>query len=177
MPTIVRPDPSEYPARYRKFVDLVPDGDILETLFDQAEDNLALGGLREQETLARYAPRKWNAKEIIGHVIDTERVFTCRALRIGRGDTTPQPGFDQETYTANAGFADRTFASLLDEFLFVRKATIALFRGFPEEAFMRAGPVHGEPTSVRAIAWIIAGHGRHHAAILREKYVPPEPDA
>jgi hypothetical protein len=175
MPTIVRPDPSEYPARYRKYVDLVPDGDILETLLDQVEDNVALVGLREEETLVRCAPGKWNAKEIIGHVIDTERVFTCRALRIGRGDQTPQPGFKQDDYVTTGGFADRTFASLLDEHLIVRKATVALFRGFPTEVFVRTGFIHGDPISVRAIAWIITGHGRYHAAIIREQYVPREP--
>jgi len=171
MPTIDRPDPSEYGAYYRKYVDLVPGGNILEILLDQIEPTLALVGLREEETLARYAPGKWNTREILGHLIDTERIFAYRALRIARGDKTPLPGFEQDDYVKAAGFSDRMFASLLDEFHVVRQGTVALFKGLPAEAVTRTGTANDNPVSVRAIAWIVAGHERHHMKIVRENYV------
>ena len=171
MPTIDRPDPSEYGAYYRKYVDLVPGGNILEILLDQIEPTLALVGLREEETVARYAPGKWNTREILGHLIDTERIFAYRALRIARGDKTPLPGFEQDDYVKAAGFSDRMFASLLDEFHVVRQGTVALFKGLPAEAVTRTGTANDNPVSVRAIAWIVAGHERHHMKIVRENYV------
>ena len=160
MTTIDRPDPSEYGAYYRRYVDLVPDGNILEILLEQIGPTRALAGLREEETLARYAPGKWNLREILGHLIDTERIFAYRALRIGRGDNTPL-----------AGFGNRTLASLLAEFHAVRQATVDLFKGFPDQAVLRTGTANDNPISVRAIAWIIAGHERHHMTIVRERYL------
>lgn len=172
MPTIARPDPSEHGAYYRKYVDLVPDGDIVATLLDQNEPTLALVGLKEEETLRRYAPGKWNLREVLGHLIDTERVFAYRALRIGRGDSTPLPGYDQDGFVKAGGFDDQSFAALLDEFRLVRLSTVALYKAFPQEAIARTGVANDNPISVRAIAWIIAGHERHHMAIVREKYLP-----
>ena len=171
MPTIDRPDPSEYGAYYRKYVDMVPDGNILEILLDQTAPSRALAGLREEETLARYAPGKWNLREILGHLIDTERIFAYRALRIGRGDNTPLAGFEQDDYVKAAGFGNRTLASLLAEFHAVRQSTVDLFKGFPDEAVLRTGTANDNPISVRAIAWIIAGHERHHMTIVGERYL------
>lgn len=170
MPTIDRPDPSEYGAYYRKYVDLVPDGDILHLLQDQIEPTLALVGLKDEETAARYAPGKWNIREILGHLMDTERIFTHRALRIGRGDRTPLPGYEQDDYVKTGGFCDRPFTSLLDEFHLVRRATVTLYTVFPQEAIARTGIANDNPLSVRAIAWIIAGHERHHMKIVGEQY-------
>jgi hypothetical protein len=171
MPTVDRPDPSEYGAYYKRYVDLVPDGDIVATLVDQMEPTLALVGLKEGETLRRYAPGKWSLREIVGHLIDTERVFAYRALRIGRGDSTPLPGYDQDAFVAMGKFDDQTFAALLDEFRLVRLTTVALYRSFPQEAIAQTGVANDNPISVRAIAWIIAGHERHHMTIVREKYL------
>jgi len=171
MPTIDRPDPSEYGAYYRKYVDLVPDGDILETLSEEKESWLALVGLKDEETLARYAPGKWNIREIVGHLTDTERIFAYRALRVGRGDKTPLPGYEQDDYVKAGRFSDRSLALLLAEYHLVRKATVALFESFPEEAITRTATANDNPISVRAIAWIIAGHERHHMEIVREKYL------
>jgi len=172
MPIIDRPDPSEYGSYYRRYVDLVPDGDILEALRDQIEPALALVGLKEEETLHRPEPGKWNLRQIFGHLIDTERIFVYRALRIGRGDRTALPGYDQDAFVNMAGFDDRPLASLLDEFHLVRLSTVAMFEGFPQEAIARAGVANDNPISVRAIAWIIAGHERHHMTIIKEKYLP-----
>ncbi len=171
MPTIGRPDPSEYGAYYRKYVDLVPDGDILELLSEQKEFWLALVGLKEEETLTRPAAGKWNIREIVGHLTDTERIFAYRALRISRGDQTPLPGFEQNDYVKAAGFSDRSQGLLLAEYHLVRQATVALFEGLPEKAIARTGTANDSPISVRAIAWITAGHERHHMAIVREKYL------
>ena len=172
MPTIDRPEPSEYGAYYRQYVDLVPDGDILEMLRHQIEVALALVGLREEETLFRYGPGKWSLREVIGHLIDTERIFAYRALRVGRGDSTPLPGYDQDAFVKMGSFDDRSFGLLLGEFHLVRQATVAMFEGFPQEAIARTGVANDNPVSVRALAWIIAGHERHHMKIVGEKYLP-----
>jgi len=172
MTTINRPDPSEYGAYYRKYVDLVPDGSIIEMLLEQIGPTLALAGLKGDKTRHRYAPGKWSLREVVGHLVDSERIFAYRALRIGRGDATPLAGFDQETFVKMGGFDDRPFASLVDEFNLVRQSTVALYKSFPPEAIARTGIANQNPVSVRAIAWIIAGHERHHMNLVREKYLP-----
>ncbi len=166
-----RPGPGEHVPYYGKYVALVPDGDVVETLRRQAVETAALlrAVPREREEF-RYADGKWSVKEVVGHVCDGERVFSHRALRFGRGDETPLPGFDENVYVPAGRFGDRTLASLVEEFLAVREATVRLFDGLPDEAFARAGRANDQPVSVRALAWITAGHERHHVAILRERY-------
>ncbi len=168
-----RPDKSEYPTYAESYVARVPDGDIVAILGRQLADTLALiRGIPEARGDFRYAEGKWSVKEVFGHVIDTERVFAYRALRFARGDATPLAGFEQDDYVRNAGFAARRLADLAEEFSHVRRASVALFRGLDEPAWLRRGIANEKEVSVRALAYIIAGHERHHLNVLQSKYLP-----
>jgi hypothetical protein len=167
-----RPAPTEYAPYYERYVSLVPAGDVVETLERQrAETASLLGGLTEEQGDARYAPGKWSAKELVGHLADTERILSYRLLRIARGDRTPIEGFDQDPYVANSNAAARTVASLAEEFGHVRAATLALVRGLDDAAWSRTGVANENEVTVRALAHIIAGHEAHHIGILRERYL------
>ncbi len=171
--TIARPDETEYLPYYGKYVSLVPDGDIINVLSTQLDETLAL--LREiPESRAgfRYADDKWSIKELVGHVIDGERIFAYRALRFARNDRTPLPGFEQDDYIRNAAFDERTLDDLASEFESVRRSTIFLFRPLKTEALMRQGLANESVASVRALAYMIAGHELHHRNILRDRYLP-----
>lgn len=167
-----RPEASEYAPYYDTYVSKVPDGNILQVLSSQIDETMALlGTLSEEHADYRYAPGKWSIKEVIGHMSDTERVFAYRALRFSRNDTTPLPGFEQEPFTEAANFSDRTLTDLLDEFRTVRQSTIHLFTGMSEAMMMRTGTASQAAISVRALAYLIAGHERHHVGILRARYL------
>jgi len=169
---IPRPDASEHLPYYSKYVDRVPDGDLLQTLRDQLDETLALvRGLDESQGGHAYAPGKWSIRGVLNHVIDTERIFAYRALRIARGDMTPMEGFDENAYADHAGADSRTLADLADELEHVRLANIAFFRALRDDALTRRGTANGAEVSVRALAWIMAGHERHHVALLRERYL------
>jgi hypothetical protein len=166
-----RPGASEYAPYYERYVSLV-EGDVLETLERQAAETASLlGGISETAAGARYEPGKWSVKELIGHVIDTERIFAYRALRFARGDRTPLEGFDQDPYVAAANSDARTLSSLAEEFAHVRASTLALFRGLDAEAWARGGTASDNEVTVRALAHILAGHEAHHIRILRERYL------
>ncbi len=172
VPRYDRPDPSEYASFYAGYIGRVPEGDLLRTLEAQpGEYARTLGGLPEARGNFAYAPGKWTIKEVVGHVIDAERVFSYRALRIGRGDTTPLPGFDEKAWVPLSGANDRTVADLLGEFRAVRTATLALLRHLPPDSVKRRGFASDNEVSVRALAWIITGHAIHHLGILRERYL------
>lgn len=167
-----RPDATEFAPYYQKYVELVPDGDVVATLTHQAEDTHALFRSVPGDLLGRgYAPGKWTLRQVLGHVMDAERIFAYRALRIGREDTTPLPSFAEGPYAVAGGFDDRPIGSLLAEFAAVRQATTTLLRGLPDEAWTRMGTASDYPVSVRGVAWIIAGHELHHMAIVRERYL------
>lgn len=167
-----RPDPSEYNTYYGRYISLVPDGPIVDRLREQIGETLAvLRALPESRGEHRYAPGKWSIKEVVGHVADGERVFGYRALRIGRGDETPLPGFEQDDYVRHGGFSARTLRHLLDELEAVRRGTVLLLEGLDETAMKRLGTASGFPVSVRALAYIIAGHELHHLQVLRERYL------
>lgn len=167
-----RPDPSEYGAYYGRYISLVPEGSIVDTLRGQIAETLGLlRALPESRGDHRYAPGKWSIKEIIGHVADAERVFAYRALRIGRGDETPLPGFEQDDYVRTGGFGARPLRHLLDELEAVRRGTVLLLEGFDEAAMTRRGTASGMPVSVRALAYIAAGHELHHRKVLRGRYL------
>lgn len=171
-PRYDRPEPAEYAAFYAGYIAKVPDGDLLRTLEQQDEEAMALlSGVPESRGDFAYAPEKWTLKEVIGHLADAERVFSYRVLRVARGDQIPLAGFDEKTWVPNAGCAARTLADLLGELRAVRAATLALLRHLPPEAPTRRGNANGNPISVRALAWIIAGHERHHLGIIRERYL------
>lgn len=169
---ITRPEPGEFAPYYARYLDAVADGDLLRMLEEGAEDVLQLlRAFGEVGGGHRYAPGKWSVKEVVGHVTDAERVFAYRALRFARADPAPLPGFEQDGYVAAAGFDRRTLADLAEEFTDVRKATVKLFAGMDAVALARSGIASGHPVTVRALAWIIAGHEQHHARILRERYL------
>jgi hypothetical protein len=169
--TIARPKPGEYAPYYDRYISLVPSDDILNTLDQQRRDTMMLlCGRDDDDGDFRYAPDKWSAKEVLGHVCDTERIFAYRALRISRADATPMAGFEQDDYVRNGPFAQRPLADLIEDFIAVRRATLSLLRNLDEAAWMRRGIANKNEVTVRALAYIIAGHELHHRRILEEKY-------
>ncbi|MDQ3907550.1 MAG: DinB family protein [Acidobacteriota bacterium] len=169
---LARPEAGEYAPYYERYVALVPEGDIVETLERQSADTLSLlRSLTEEQGASRYAEGKWSVKEVVGHIIDTERVFTYRALCVARGDQTPLPGYDQDDYARASNADSHTLASIAEHFRSVRAATLSLFRSFDAEAWRRRGTANNSVVTPRAIAHIVAGHELHHVGILRERYL------
>ena len=168
---ISKPEDGEYAAYFSRYIDMVPDGDIVGTLSTQIGVTLAeLRKISDANSRRRYEVGKWSVREMVGHMIDTERVFAFRALHFARNDQSKLPGFEQDDYIAAANFDDRAWSDLVDEFYTVRRATIAFFRGLPAEAWTRKGIANENTMSVRAAAYIIAGHERHHMGVLRDRY-------
>ena len=166
-----RPEATEHAPYYGKYTALVPDGSIVDTLRTQrAETTALLAAVPADREEHRYADGKWSVKEVVGHLADGERVFAYRLLRFSRGDETPLPGFDENTYVPAGAFGARTLRSLAEEFRAVREATLRLLEGLDERALSRIGVASDNAVTVRALAWIIAGHERHHVALLRERY-------
>ena len=170
--TATRPEATEHNPYYSKYIALVTESDALQALERQMTDALALlRTIPESKGDHRYGPDKWTIKEVIGHVIDGERVFAYRALRFARADETPLPGFEENDYVPAGAFGRRTIADLAAEWELVRRANLAMFRGLDAESWRRIGKANDSPVSVRALAYIIAGHGRHHMGLLRERYL------
>ena len=168
---VARPEPGEYAPFYDRYISLVPGADILGTLDTQRRQMLMLlSGHDDSDGNFRYAPDKWSVKEVLGHVCDTERIFSYRALRISRGDRTPIEGFEQDDYVRNGPFAKRPLAELIEDYIAVRRATLTLLRNLDETAWNRRGIANKNEVSVRAIAYTMAGHELHHRRILEEKY-------
>jgi hypothetical protein len=166
-----KPPAGEYAPYYDRYISLVPDGNILETIEQQRRDTILLLSCRsEQDGDFRYAPDKWSVKEVLGHINDTERVFAYRALRIARNDATPMEGFEQDDYVRNAPFAISPLPDLIEDFIAVRRATVSLLRDLDETMWLRRGVANKNEVTVRALAWTIAGHELHHRRILEEKY-------
>lgn len=166
---IARPEPGEYAPYYDRYISLVTATDILGTLESQRREMmLLLSGRDDSDGDFRYAPDKWTAKEVLGHICDCERIFAYRALRISRGDRTPIEGFEQDDYVRNT--PQRPLADVIDDYLAVRRATLTLFRNLDEQGWLRRGIANKNEVSVRALAWITAGHELHHRRILEEKY-------
>ncbi|MCU1384124.1 MAG: hypothetical protein JWL71_2821 [Acidobacteria bacterium] len=166
-----RPERGEAADYYFTYIDKVVTDDIGAYLSTQADAALArLRTVSDPDSLRRYAPDKWSAREVVGHVNDAERVFAFRALWFARGFDTPLPSFDQDVAVAGAGAHGRTWGSHIEEFRAVRAATVALFRDLPADAWTRRGTASGNPVSVRALAYVIAGHLAHHLAILDDRY-------
>jgi hypothetical protein len=169
-----RPGPGEYAPYAEADIASVVGSDAASVLAALAIDTCALlGSLGEGHVRGlRYAPAKWTLKEVLGHIIDDERVFAHRAFCLARGDTAPLPGFDEKIYAANADAEDRPWAELLGEYQVVRAASIALFRSLPPTAWERVGEVNGYRATPRGLAFHIAGHELHHLRIVRERYLP-----
>ncbi len=171
--TIAHPAPSEYVPYFAKYVDLVPEGDVLELLERQVDDTAALvGRLSDRDGEYRYAEGKWSIKEVVGHVCDTERIFVYRALCFARGESASLPAFDEDQYVRRSGFGARSLPDLVAELRTVRAATLSFFRGLGPEVLPRRGIANKREYTVRSIAYIIAGHERHHGNIIRERYLP-----
>jgi hypothetical protein len=167
---MARPDPSEYAPFYAGYVGLVPEDDILAALEGQLGETLAvLRAAPEGQGNVRHPPYTWTVKEVVGHMADTERVMGYRALRFARGDATPLPGFDEQVYVPAGGFDRIPLRDLTAEFEAVRRSHLHLFRHLPQAAWARSGKANDNPVTVRALAYIIAGHARHHTAILRKR--------
>lgn len=166
-----RPEPGEYNSYYERYISLVPEGDILNTLDAQRRQMmLLLSGRDEADGDFRYAPGKWSAGEVLGHVCDTERIFAYRALRIARGDRTPIEGFEQDDYVKNGPFGREPLSEIIEDYIAVRRASLTLLRNLDETAWMRRGIANNKEVTVRALAYLIAGHELHHRRILEEKY-------
>jgi hypothetical protein len=166
-----RPDAGEHASFYARYVAAVPEGDIIATMRETGRTLVAaLAAEPESRGGYRYADGKWTIREVTGHLIDAERIFAYRALRFARGDATPLAGFDENTYALAAGSDARTMADLVDELRIVREGTVRLFDSLPADAWPRRGVASDAEVSVRALAWIIVGHGLHHLGVLRERY-------
>jgi len=170
--TATQPEANEYAPYYGKYIVLVPEGDVVSILGSQLEETLTLlNGLSEAQGDSRYEPGKWSIKELVGHVIDGEKIFGHRAFRFARGDEQPLPGFEQDDYVRAAGFGNRQLKDLTEEFELVRRSNLYLFRSLDERAWLRRGTASDALVSVRALAYIMAGHVMHHMNILRTKYL------
>ena len=168
----VKPEKGEFLPYYGTYIDLVGSGDVLATLSTQMDETQALlRSLPASVATYRYAPDKWSVNELVGHLIDSERIFAARALRFARSDPTPLPGFEQDDYVSNSSFDRYPLGELASELGSVRESTIFLFKHLQEDAWMRRGIANGAEVSVRALAYIIAGHELHHREILRARYL------
>jgi len=172
---IARPAADEYAPFYGSYVARVPDiDDAISTLARQQDRfGRTLSLLSDEDAGHRYAPGKWSVKELLGHVVDVERVFAYRLLRIARADATPLPGFDENAYVPAARFDARQLADLLGEWSAVRAASIVLVRGIPADAWNRAGTANGQPISARALLYVMLGHVEHHLNVLHTRYGVP----
>jgi uncharacterized damage-inducible protein DinB len=171
MKAALRPAPTDYGVSYAGYVALVPEDDILAAIEAQSSDTQKmLASLDESKAAFRYAEAKWSVKEVLGHITDGERIFMYRALSLARGETQPLPGFDENSYVANADFDSWKLGDLSEHYALVRRSSIVLLRNLPDEAWTRRGIASDSPITVAAIAWIIVGHERHHVKILRERY-------
>ncbi len=164
------PSPDEFAPYYSRYITLVPAGDIAVLLATQINETLTLfKGLSETQAAQAYAPGKWTFKEVLGHLSDFERVCAYRALCIARGERTPLPGFEQDEYMAHADFNALPLADLLEEFAAVRQASVVLFRHLTDEAWLQRGVANGQEISVRALAYVMAGHELYHRAVLQTR--------
>ena len=176
MRLVARPEPGEYAPYTVEYFQLVPGDDVLQhmetCLRTTPEFFLALP---EEVLSSPHRPGEWTVKEILQHIADDERIYAYRTLRFARNDLTELPPFDQEIVAAHSGANDRSLTSLLDEYVTVRKSTLSLFEGLPDEAMTRIGIANGNPMSVRAAAFHIAGHELHHLVSIRANYGDPVP--
>ncbi|HVE57242.1 MAG TPA: DinB family protein [Pyrinomonadaceae bacterium] len=167
-----RPEKSEYAEYYERYISLVGETDIVAVLENQQNELLEFfKKITEEKSLFAYAEGKWTIKEVIGHLTDGERIFAYRALRISRADQTPIEGFEQDGYIENSNFNHTKLSELTEELTLTRKSNLIFFKNLTEEAWLRTGTASENPVSVRALAYIMAGHIRHHLNILNERYL------
>lgn len=173
--SITPPQPDEYNPYYHEYIRRVPAGDVLAFMQSQlAATCKLLGELSEAQLSFRPAPGEWTIKQIIGHLIDSERIFSYRALRFARRDCTPLPGMEPNPYVDHAHFDQQSLSDLLEEFSLVRRSSILLFRGFSADDLIQIGVASDNPISVRALIYICAGHEHHHLESIRMVYLKME---
>ncbi len=170
---IYKPDINEYYEYYHRYITLVPDTDIIDFLRLQNEtvNNLFKPLIGSYEGF-RYEAGKWSIRELLGHLVDTERIFACRALCIARGEVQPLPGYDQDKYVETGEFEMRSLTNILEEFTALRESNIILFSSFREAQLRLIGTANEHKLSAGAAIAIIAGHTEHHLSILRSRYLP-----
>lgn len=167
-----RPETNEYNAYFKGYIDLVPEGNLIEILLQQIEETKKLcHSLTSEQAEYKYAEGKWSVKEVLGHMADTERVMNYRLLAIARGDSTNLPSFDEKAYAANAHFNQLELHQILFELSNVRQSTLSLLSTLSDQSLQKLGTVNNTPTSARAVAYILAGHELHHLKILKERYL------
>jgi hypothetical protein len=170
---LTRPLPGEYAEGYATYLAAAPEGNVLALLQAQLGDVLDLySRFSEAQAAYRYAPSKWSLKDLLQHLSDAELIFAYRCLRIGRGDVTPLPGFDEEAYAAVARADERPVVDLLADFRAARTASLSLFRGLPDSAWDQQGTSNGRSLTARCIPFISLGHAAHHLDVIRERYLP-----
>jgi uncharacterized damage-inducible protein DinB len=168
---MTRPTETDYAPPHASYVALVGEDDILSAMEQQSsETQKLLASLDEARAAYRYGEGKWSIKEVIGHIVDAERIIGYRALAVARGDAQPLPGFDENSYVTNASFDSWKLGDLSEEYALVRRSDIVFFKNLPEEAWDRRGIANGHPVNVRGLAYVIVGHERHHLKVLRDKY-------
>jgi DinB superfamily len=165
-----RPNTGDHAPAFANYLSQVPVGDLIAVLESQGEELQALS-ISEEKSLHRYAEGKWSIRELMGHMADAERVFAYRTLRASRNDKTPLPGFDEDFFVAEARFDERSLASLREELLHLRHATLSMLRGMSARALAGRGVANGAEFTALAVACVIAGHERHHLKILKERYL------
>ena len=168
---MTRPTPTDYAPPHASYVDLVDEDDILSAMEEQSSaTQKLLSSLDEARASYRYAEDKWSVKQLIGHIVDAERIIAYRALCVARGDTQSLPGFDENAYVQNASFDEWKLGDLAEQYALVRRSNIVFFKNLQDEAWDRRGTANNYPVSVRGLAYVIVGHERHHLKVLREKY-------
>jgi DinB superfamily len=168
---LTRPQPSEYDAYFETYVSKVPEAEVLPVLAAQGEElGRAMAAVGEEQAGFRYAIGKWSIKEVVGHLVDTERLMVYRALCFARGERQMLPGFDENAYMAGAEFDTVPLGELVEEFRLERGANLLFFRHLRPEGWRRSGTANSRALSVRALAYIMAGHVRHHLLVLRDRY-------
>lgn len=170
---LTRPLQGEYAEGYATYLAEAPEGDPLKLLQAQVEELSALySGLSEAQGAYRYAPGKWSLKDLLQHLSDSERIFAYRCLRIGRGDATPLPGFDENAFAISAKAEERSTADLLADFRSARGASLELFRSLSDKAWAQQGTSNGRNLTARCVPYICLGHAAHHIAVIRDRYLP-----
>lgn len=165
------PQPDEYGEFYQNYINLVDSPNVIQSLIQQGQQVYTIiQKLTQEEASYRYAENKWSVQEVIGHLVDTERIMAYRALCISRGEQKSLPGYDQDDYVREADFDHRSLQNLSTEYDALRNANISMFSSFNKEQIQRKGTANNTTVSVRALAYIIAGHEKHHLNVLEEKY-------
>ena len=169
---ITKPAQNQYPEYYQKYIDKVPDGNILEIFKANKAKNIELlSTLSDKQAEHRYAEGKWSIKEVLGHIIDTERIFACRVLRMARNDKTNIPQYEHDVYVTEAKFDNFSISNLIEQYKVLGNSTLSLFNSFDEESWERVGISGGKEFIVKCFPYILAGHELHHFGVLKEKYL------